>query len=353
MSLFLVPFFWSALDKLVLNASCCENLFQKVYHDYNVSVGSWEQKSAVASSLEYYGCPYRDGQGSCSDSHLNMVNSYIWSSQHPELSLSTLEAALPFLGGRTIGFIGDSMARQQSSSFLCMVWARVGNATRRIGDSPDSITYVFDIGNYTSGSSRSSAQSALLKVRWVRSNLGGADKLLEGAPLDYIVINIGHHLDLTKLGATSDWLKQYQKALLAALKGMDAKAKVWKEWEGFKGMPVVLLMTNVLRHFEDGDYDTIPRGHCNRKHPLSGSDLLGFRDSYHCHLQGRVLQRVVKQHYSNIRLASINSAILSWARADAHHTSDDCSHWCQPGLPDSWNGLICNFIKLSNTVGIC
>lgn len=261
MSPFLVFVFWLTINKLVSKASGCENLFQRVY-DYDASVGIWEQKPNVVSTLDYAGCPYRDGQGFCSDTRVVHLTSYTWLSEHPDLSMSNMDAALPFLAGKTIGFVGDSMARQQVSSFLCMVWARAGNAVEKFEHSPESVTYVFDISNYTGGSS---VQNGLLRIRWVWSPLGVVDEVLEGGPLDYMILNIGHHIDPTKLGAKSDWLKQYQQALLGAVKGLDAHAKIWNQRQGYEdplAEPAALLMTNVLRHFEDGDYDTIPIGYC-------------------------------------------------------------------------------------------
>lgn len=44
----------------------------------------------------------------------------------------------------------------------------------------------------------------------------------------------------------------------------------------------------------------------------------------------------------------LDITLLSQLRKDAHpsayggldHTGNDCSHWCLPGVPDTWNELL-------------
>lgn len=58
-----------------------------------------------------------------------------------------------------------------------------------------------------------------------------------------------------------------------------------------------------------------------------------------------ILNNVLKSMQTQVYLLDIT--LLSQLRKDAHpssysgdHAGNDCSHWCLPGLPDTWNQLL-------------
>jgi len=58
-----------------------------------------------------------------------------------------------------------------------------------------------------------------------------------------------------------------------------------------------------------------------------------------------IVNRVLKNMKNKVYLLDIT--LLSQLRKDAHpsaysgdHAGNDCSHWCLPGLPDTWNELL-------------
>jgi len=58
-----------------------------------------------------------------------------------------------------------------------------------------------------------------------------------------------------------------------------------------------------------------------------------------------ILNSVLKK--MNTRVYLLDITLLSQLRKDAHpsaysgdHAGNDCSHWCLPGLPDTWNQLL-------------
>lgn len=76
--------------------------------------------------------------------------------------------------------------------------------------------------------------------------------------------------------------------------------------------------------------------------------LLGRTDQYRGkpHPAEVVLERVLKKML--IRVNLLNITTLSQLRKDGHpssyghggHRGMDCSHWCLPGVPDTWNHLL-------------
>lgn len=84
-----------------------------------------------------------------------------------------------------------------------------------------------------------------------------------------------------------------------------------------------------------------PKKSCSGElEPLSGS-------SYPAGLPpaATVLNSVLKKMKTSVYLLDIT--LLSQLRKDAHpsfysgdHEGNDCSHWCLPGLPDTWNQLL-------------
>jgi hypothetical protein len=84
-----------------------------------------------------------------------------------------------------------------------------------------------------------------------------------------------------------------------------------------------------------------PKKSCSGQlQPLSGSTYpTGLPPS------SNILNNVLKNMKTPVYLLDIT--LLSQLRKDAHpssysgdHAGNDCSHWCLPGLPDTWNQLL-------------
>ena len=84
-----------------------------------------------------------------------------------------------------------------------------------------------------------------------------------------------------------------------------------------------------------------PKKNCNGElEPLSGSTYPAGAPP-----EVGVVIRVLSTIKKPVYLLDITT--LSQLRKDAHpsayngdHSGNDCSHWCLPGLPDTWNQLL-------------
>lgn len=84
-----------------------------------------------------------------------------------------------------------------------------------------------------------------------------------------------------------------------------------------------------------------PKKNCNGQlEPLAGSTYPGGAPP-----EVGVVRKVLSTISKPVYLLDITT--LSQLRKDAHpsaygrdHSGNDCSHWCLPGLPDTWNQLL-------------
>ena len=74
--------------------------------------------------------------------------------------------------------------------------------------------------------------------------------------------------------------------------------------------------------------------------------FFGTADTKRIPAEEMIAERVIGTMSKNVHFLNINQ--LSQLRKDAHpsvyglggHRGMDCSHWCLPGLPDTWNQLL-------------
>ncbi|KAF8391262.1 hypothetical protein HHK36_023564 [Tetracentron sinense] len=88
------------------------------------------------------------------------------------------------------------------------------------------------------------------------------------------------------------------------------------------------------------DWDEPSKSCKGEMKPVSGSDYPAGKPMA-AYVVDKVLSRIKKPVYL------LDITRLSQLRKDAHpssysseHSGTDCSHWCLPGLPDTWNQLL-------------
>lgn len=95
-------------------------------------------------------------------------------------------------------------------------------------------------------------------------------------------------------------------------------------------------------------------GHCKEaRHPLNETLETANPE------KNRIVEEVLKHMKTHVTLLNITK--LSEYRVDGHpsiygrksqksdkpNSIEDCSHWCLPGVPDSWNELLFNHLFLA------
>ncbi|KAH7282088.1 hypothetical protein KP509_35G011600 [Ceratopteris richardii] len=272
---------------------------------------------------------------------------------------------LNFLRGRRLVFVGDSIGRNQWESLLCMLAAGVRNKTRIFEVNGQPITnhkgfliFRFESYNCTIEYYRSpflvpqgspphdspKSVQCTLKV----DTIDWASKRWLGA--DAIVFNTGHwwsYEKTLKLGCYFQVGEHVEKNI-SVRDGLAIAMQTWKKWVAFNIDPSktsAFFRTYAPVHFSGGTWKT--GGRCNMEIEPYKEGIKFGREPW----SNGVALKEVTTMMPSVRLLDITH--LSNFRKDAHPsiyyrlpTEDrpmdhqDCSHWCLPGLPDTWNQLL-------------
>ncbi|KAA8524271.1 hypothetical protein F0562_010694 [Nyssa sinensis] len=247
--------------------------------------------------------------------------------------------------GKKIMFVGDSLSLNMWQSLTCMIHAWVPNSkTRVISRGIRSVTfedygmtlllyrtpYLVDVVNEKVG--------RVLKLDSIRSGDGWKG-------MDMLIFNSWHWW--THTGSSQPWdyiqdrstLHKDMNRLIAYYKGLTT----WGRWVNLNVDPSktkVFFQGISPTHYIGREWGE-PSKTCNSEtQPFFGTRYpAGIPEA--AIVVNKVLSRIKKPVYL------LDVTTLSQYRKDAHptyygadHTGLDCSHWCLPGLPDTWNQLL-------------
>ncbi|MCL7027402.1 hypothetical protein MKW94_013129 [Papaver nudicaule] len=286
-----------------------------------------------------------------------------WKPDECELPRFNPKTFLSLVRGKKLAFIGDSLARNQMESLLCLL--SQGETPKDIyKDSEDRVrTFNFPSHDFT------------LMVYWTKFLVAAEDKgIVNGSRtnvfdlhldkvdvnwaeklpnLDYAIISIAHWFlrenyfnpNITDLGT------QYTigKAIGTALEYI-SECK-----ECNRGL-VTLFRTFSPVHFEYGSWNT--GGKCNRTRPYTEKQVNLYNAEWEWETR-LLLQQCQVKEFEKIKKTTKGKMfeVLDITRAmimrpdghPGHHWKDqysdgksftDCVHWCLPGPIDLWNDLL-------------
>uniref|UniRef100_A0ACD6ANV2 Uncharacterized protein n=1 Tax=Avena sativa TaxID=4498 RepID=A0ACD6ANV2_AVESA len=291
-----------------------------------------------------------------------------WQPDGCELPRFAPERFLDVVRGKRLAFIGDSLARNQMDSLLCLL-SQAETPTEVHTDAFDRFgTWHFPAHDFTlmvmwtefyaHAVPVADAQGKPTATFDIHLDRLGAEWTSRLPGLDYAVIsggnwffrvnylweggrrvgcvNCGRDANLTDLGVPY----AVRRVVRAAVEGI-ARCKDCKS-----GL-VTFLRTYSPDHFEHGSW--FSGGTCNRTAPLEEGEVsMGSI--------GWELRRVQRQEVSRVRgsggrrfgVLDVTKAMMM--RADGHPGShfdarwmrngSDCLHWCLPGPVDMWNGVL-------------
>ncbi|KAL2608349.1 hypothetical protein R1flu_026922 [Riccia fluitans] len=304
-----------------------------------------------------------------------------WKPRHCDLPRFDAKGFLEMFRGKTIGFVGDSLSRNQMQSLLCMLsQLEIPDQIYQSADDK-SVRWLFKSYQVTLATVWSpyllkETTGELKGIEEGQSKLF-TDSLDEGwtsvmNDFDVMVLSIGqwyfkpsvyiqndevigcHYcpgLNLTEIG----FYHAYKSAVRHVLD------KVTKDYKG-----LAIMSTFALDHFENGSWSN--GGSCTREQPLKEGEKLLEGMNYEMHqivveeYESTVQRR--KRNRKKVQVGLLDVTLLSLLRADGHpgpfrvsHPYDgiepgtlvqnDCLHWCLPGPVDTWNQFLVELI-LSN-----
>lgn len=293
---------------------------------------------------------------------------YRWKPESCDMPNFEISDFLEKMRGKTLAFVGDSLGRQQFQSLMCMVTGGLENPE------VEDVGLKYDLG-IPPGALRPNGWAYLLPVTnttilyyWSASLCGivpinATDPETEFAmhldkppgflhkfinQFNIVVLNTGHHWNRGKVNANRWVMYANGKPVVDRKLAQIANAKNltvhsiarWLDAQiplhpGLK----VFFRTISPRHFFHGEWNS--GGSCDNTVPLTrGSKVVQYESS----------DPVIAEAVKGTKVKLLDITALSDLRDEGHisHYSvktsegiNDCLHWCLPGIPDTWNEILC------------
>ncbi|XP_043725441.1 protein trichome birefringence-like 2 isoform X2 [Telopea speciosissima] len=314
-------------------------------------------------------CPHIDRDFNC---HLNRRPDdgflrWRWKPNGCDIPRLNSTDFLERLRGKRLVFVGDSLSRNMWESLVCILRHGIRNKKRvyeisgkkefkkkgfyafRYEDYKCSIDFV----NTPFLVRESSFKRGNESIETLRLDLMDRTTSMYHEA-DIVVFNTGHWWTHEKTSKGEDYYQEGNH-VYPRLKVLEAYKRALNTWARWVDGNINTNRTKVffrgysVTHFRGGQWNS--GGQCHKEiEPIFNETYLGKYPS-----KMRVLEYVLQQMKTPV--AYLNISRLTDYRKDGHPsiyrkeyktvqeqiaavTSQDCSHWCLPGVPDVWNELL-------------
>ena len=216
-------------------------------------------------------------------------------------------------------FIGDSLNRNQYVSLICILQNEIFVDQNK--------NEIFDHIRYFP------AYNATVACAWSTFLV---------RPTFYTRLAIPRHPDPTLNGPVLD-----KTLFLALTNSTNVVLNTGGWWESMERRAIFLNSTQrLLKVLVDYNHVNFFFNYEGFKHASCGKDksLLSKQDVLHDKTIYKALQDIQKLKKKFINVKFLQTIQLSHQRVDAHPGGKDCQHWMLPGVPDTWNLILFNYL---------
>ncbi|XP_010259297.1 PREDICTED: protein trichome birefringence-like 6 [Nelumbo nucifera] len=346
-----------------IDASSDERIGEKMTSKCDISNGRW----VFDESYPLYtngSCPFVDEGFSCQVNGRPDKDYFKWRWQPHDCNIPRFNAVkmLELLRGKRLVFVGDSINRNQWESMLCLLKGAIKDPKRVYETHGRRITkekgnYSFKFVDYKCTVEyyvthflvhESKARVGQKRVPTLRiDSIDRGTSRWKGA--DILVFNTAHWWSHYKTKAGVNYYQEGDKVHphLDVSVAFRRALITWASWVDKHINPHktrVFFRSSAPSHFRGGQWNS--GGHCKEAtQPLNNISGINYPE------KNIIAEEVIKQMKTPVILLNITN--LSEYRIDGHpsvygrkpdkgssSSVQDCSHWCLPGIPDTWNELL-------------
>ncbi|XP_010557124.1 PREDICTED: protein trichome birefringence-like 40 [Tarenaya hassleriana] len=313
----------------------------------NWSRGKWVYDSSYPLYSPYK-CPFIDPEFDCQKSGRpdSLYLKYRWQPFSCDLPRFNGMIFLRRMRGKRIMFVGDSLSLNMFESLACMIHAWVPNAKYSLRRSQPltSLTFLeYGVEMYLYRT-----QFLVDVVQEGGGRVLVLDSIKQGDAwrgMDVLIFNTWHWW--THTSGIQPWdhmregntLYRDMNRLVAYYKGLTTWAR-WVDRNVDPSKTKVFFQGVSPVHYDGREWGEPSQSCRGQTQPYMGMKYPGGLP-----LGWIVVNKVLSRVKKPVRLLDVT--VLSLYRKDAHpsaydglHNGLDCSHWCLPGLPDTWNLLL-------------